>query len=219
MAIPPRRRAPLTKSVTCVARSASICGRRSIRRTSSGVMRVCVRCSTTAPARRRRRRATMCLRWRLLPYCRCSAARSPRTDDWPRRQWRSWRGSIPACVAHGRRTPRCRAAIFRGMAVEQVRADLARRYPFLADAQQRRLVRAYGTLAADVLGDARRPADMGRCFGADLTEREIDWLVRAEWARTAEDVLWRRSKLGLRFGVTETRALDDHLARVPAATA
>jgi glycerol-3-phosphate dehydrogenase len=102
---------------------------------------------------------------------------------------------------------------------EQVRADLARRYPFLADAQQRRLVRAYGTLAADVLGDARRPADMGRCFGADLTEREIDWLVRAEWARTAEDVLWRRSKLGLRFGVTETRALDDHLARVPAATA
>ena len=101
---------------------------------------------------------------------------------------------------------------------EQVRADLARRYPFLADAQQRRFVRTYGTLSADVLGDARRPADMGRCFGADLTEREIDWLVRAEWARTAEDVLWRRSKLGLRFGVTETRALDDHLARVPAAT-
>jgi glycerol-3-phosphate dehydrogenase len=59
---------------------------------------------------------------------------------------------------------------------------------------------------------------MGRCFGADLTEREIDWLVRSEWARTAEDVLWRRSKLGLRFSVAETRALDDHIARVPAAT-
>jgi glycerol-3-phosphate dehydrogenase len=101
---------------------------------------------------------------------------------------------------------------------EQVRADLARRYPSLAEATQRRFVRTYGTLAADVLGDTRRPADMGRCFGADLTEREIDWLVRAEWARTAEDVLWRRSKLGLRFGVTETRALNDHLARVPAAT-
>ena len=119
MAIPPRRRPPRAKSVTCVARSATICGRRSIRRKSSGVMRVCGRCSTTAPARRRRRRATMCLCWRLLPYCRCSAARSPRTDDWPRRQWRSWLGSIPACVAHGRRTPRCRAAIFRGMAVNR----------------------------------------------------------------------------------------------------
>jgi glycerol-3-phosphate dehydrogenase len=102
---------------------------------------------------------------------------------------------------------------------EQVRTDLARRYPFLARARQRRFGRMYGTLAADMLGDARRLADMGRCFGADLTEREIDWLVRSEWARTADDVLWRRSKLGLLFSVTETRALDDHLARVPAATA
>jgi glycerol-3-phosphate dehydrogenase len=53
-------------------------------------------------------------------------------------------------------------------------------------------------------------------IGADLSEREVDWLGRTEWARTAEDVLWRRSKLGLRFGAAETAALEAYLARLPA---
>jgi glycerol-3-phosphate dehydrogenase len=100
--------------------------------------------------------------------------------------------------------------------VETVRADLQRRYPFLTEATARRLVRSYGTLAADMLGDARAAADLGRVFGADLSEREVDWLVRCEWARTADDVLWRRSKLGLRFNAAETQALAEYLARVPA---
>jgi len=95
--------------------------------------------------------------------------------------------------------------------IERVRSDLTLRYPFLADATQRRLVRAYGTLAMDMLGDARSVADMGRCFGADLTEREIDWLVRTEWARSAGDVLWRRSKLGLRLNAKEVEVLEDYL--------
>ena len=67
------------------------------------------------------------------------------------------------------------------------------------------------------MGDARGAADLGRCFGADLTEREVDWLMRTEWARTAEDVLWRRSKLGLRITAAEAAAMDDYLARMPAA--
>jgi len=99
--------------------------------------------------------------------------------------------------------------------VEQICADLARRFPFLLDATCRRLVRAYGTMAAEMLGDAREGADMGRCLGADLTEREVDWVIRTEWARTAEDVLWRRSKLGLRFGSAELGALNDYLMRHP----
>jgi len=49
--------------------------------------------------------------------------------------------------------------------------------------------------------------DLGVCFGADLTEREVTWLRDTEWARTAEDVLWRRSKLGLRFSPDEASAL------------
>ena len=101
-------------------------------------------------------------------------------------------------------------------AIGTVQDDLRRRYPFLPQATSRRLVRAYGTLAADILGDARAAADLGRCFGADLTEREVNWLMRTEWARTAEDVLWRRSKLGLRFDAVESLALDEYLSRTNA---
>ena len=101
--------------------------------------------------------------------------------------------------------------------VETVRADLQLRYPFLTEPAARRLVRSYGTLAGDMLGDARVAADLGRVFGAGLSEREADWLVRTEWARTADDVLWRRSKLGLWFSAADAQALAAHLARQPAA--
>ena len=89
----------------------------------------------------------------------------------------------------------------------EVAAALQRRYGFLTDAAAHRLVRAYGTLAGEMLGDARAIGDLGRCFGADLTEREVGWLRAREWACTAEDILWRRSKLGLRFSPDEVSAL------------
>ena len=82
------------------------------------------------------------------------------------------------------------------------------RYPFLAVATARRLVRAYGTEAAVLLGEARCQGDLGRAFGADLTEAELRYLVAAEWARTAEDVVWRRSKLGLRLTAEEIGQVD-----------
>ena len=93
--------------------------------------------------------------------------------------------------------------------IEALRDELLRRYEFLAEPTGRRLVRSYGTLAAEMLGDARDASDLGRVFGADLTEREVDWLARTEWARTAEDVLWRRSKLGLRFTRGQAQTLAD----------
>lgn len=93
-----------------------------------------------------------------------------------------------------------------------LRDDLVRRYPFLPVATATRLTRAYGTRAAALMGDARSWQDMGVTIGADLTEREVDWLVRSEWARTAQDVLWRRSKLGIRFVGEEVTALERHLA-------
>jgi glycerol-3-phosphate dehydrogenase len=88
---------------------------------------------------------------------------------------------------------------------------LRRRYPFLTERTVMRLVGTYGTLASNVLGDARSVRDLGRGFGADLTEREVGWLVANEWARSADDVLWRRTKLGLRVTQAETEALDRHL--------
>ncbi len=92
--------------------------------------------------------------------------------------------------------------------VEDRIAGLQDRYPFLGDRWARRLWRAYGTEAAALLGDASGPADLGRCFGASLTEREVRWLMTREWARTADDVLWRRSKLGLHLSGEEAAALD-----------
>ena len=84
-----------------------------------------------------------------------------------------------------------------------------------------RLIRAYGTEAAAVLGTARSPADLGRDFGATLSEREVQWLMTHEYARRAEDVVWRRTKLGLRMTKAEIAALDDwmraELAGQPAA--
>jgi glycerol-3-phosphate dehydrogenase len=97
-----------------------------------------------------------------------------------------------------------------------LRDDLLRRYPFLPPPTATRLTRAYGTRAQTLLGGARSPADLGATFGADLTALEVDWLVRTEWARTAQDVLWRRSKLGLRFTPEEVTALERYLA--PAAS-
>ncbi|MEM6322926.1 MAG: glycerol-3-phosphate dehydrogenase [Pseudomonadota bacterium] len=87
-------------------------------------------------------------------------------------------------------------------------ADLRARYPFLTPFWAKRLVRAYGTEASHVLGDAKEAADLGQAFGATLTEREVRWIMAHEYARTAEDVVWRRSKLGLRMSADEIAGLD-----------
>ncbi|WP_132460655.1 glycerol-3-phosphate dehydrogenase [Rhodovulum marinum] len=82
-------------------------------------------------------------------------------------------------------------------------------YAFLTRPWALRLVRAYGTEARAMLGTATRAADLGRDFGATLSAREVAWLMDREYARTAEDVVWRRSKLGLRMGADQIAALDD----------
>lgn len=92
-------------------------------------------------------------------------------------------------------------------------------YPFLDRSWARRLVRAYGTVAEEILGSARRETDLGAAFGATLTEAEVRHLVDNEWAVTAEDILWRRSKLGLRLGGPDVQRLEEYLAsaRMPRA--
>lgn len=95
--------------------------------------------------------------------------------------------------------------------VETLSAD----YPFLPAATARRLARAYGTRAGHVLGDARAPSDLGEIFGGDLTAREVDYLVRHEWARASDDILWRRSKLGLHMDREGVARLGRYLAAAP----
>ena len=77
-----------------------------------------------------------------------------------------------------------------------------------------RLCRTYGTRITKLLAGVARVADLGPDFGAGLTVRELEYLVAHEWAETAEDVLWRRSKLGLRFGRDATVAIEDQLDHV-----
>ncbi len=88
---------------------------------------------------------------------------------------------------------------------------LKSRYAFLEDRHARRLVRLYGSLAAHLLGEAKTVADLGRHFGADLYEVEVVWLMNKEWARYAEDVLWRRTKLGLKVGPAEVAGLEEFM--------
>jgi glycerol-3-phosphate dehydrogenase len=91
--------------------------------------------------------------------------------------------------------------------VSKLKAD----YPFLDLAHARRLVRLYGTRARVLLGPARSEADLGVNFGADLFEAEVRYLMEHEWAVTAEDVLWRRTKRGLRLSKEQAASLDRYM--------
>lgn len=91
--------------------------------------------------------------------------------------------------------------------------ELKRRRPFLSDELARRLARAYGTRVDELLGSARSMADLGEAFDGGLTAAEVDYLRGTEWAMTADDILWRRSKLGLRTGPESAGRLSAYLAR------
>ena len=87
-------------------------------------------------------------------------------------------------------------------------AEIVAERPWLPPGLARRLVATWGTETRDLLGDARALADLGRGFGAGLHEVEVDRMRREEWAETADDVLWRRSKLGLRLTAREVADLE-----------
>ncbi len=90
-------------------------------------------------------------------------------------------------------------------------ADLRRQYPFLDAAWARRLVRAYGTDAFEILGSASSMDQLGENFGATITAAELDWVMAHEWVATSDDFLWRRSKLGLVVTDSEAAAIDDYV--------
>ena len=90
-------------------------------------------------------------------------------------------------------------------------AQLQADYPFLSPKWAARLICAYGTDVWQVLGAAQGADDLGRDFGATLTEAEVRYLVNHEFATCAADILWRRSKLGLRLNSTQTQNLETYL--------
>ena len=86
------------------------------------------------------------------------------------------------------------------------------RWRFLNEAQAQRLIAAYGSRLAAVLGDAKDRADLGQAFGPELTAAEVRYLMAKEWARFPDDILWRRSKLGLTMPPGDREALAAFMA-------
>ena len=92
--------------------------------------------------------------------------------------------------------------------LEQTRAS----WHFLTESHARRLVASYGTRVERILAGAKGLSDLGPALGADLTGAEVRYLMAHEWAQTEDDVLWRRSKLGLTFSRAERHRLGRFMA-------
>ncbi len=95
---------------------------------------------------------------------------------------------------------------------QHFKVELKEKYPFLDSATIKRMARNYGTLCATVLNGVNSLDDMGEHIGAGLYTREVDYLVEREWARGADDIIWRRSKLGLLLKPEEVDTLREYLA-------
>ena len=95
--------------------------------------------------------------------------------------------------------------------LETLVKELCDTYPALDERLLTGLARRHGSLTSEVLGGISEASGSGRHFGADLYAFEVDYLVRREWARTAEDVLWRRTKSGLRLDAAAARAVSAYM--------
>lgn len=94
---------------------------------------------------------------------------------------------------------------------ENLFQQVAAKYAWLGPDLISRWLGSYGTLSFEILGNARGLGDLGVKFGANLYQREVDYLCRQEWARTAEDILWRRTKLGYEFNESEKQSLANYI--------
>ena len=94
----------------------------------------------------------------------------------------------------------------------QYARDLAIHYPELPTNLLSTLVSRHGSMAGSVLGDVRSEADLGPYFGETLYAREVDYFIAREWAQTADDILWRRTKAGLSLDDNAHQALARYMA-------
>jgi glycerol-3-phosphate dehydrogenase len=88
---------------------------------------------------------------------------------------------------------------------------LQEKYPFLTEETVKRLVRSYGTVSFDIFDGAKNIESLGESFGSGLYEKEVIYLIQNEWARSSEDILFRRSKLGLSLTKNEIQQLEKYL--------
>ena len=98
--------------------------------------------------------------------------------------------------------------------MERFIADVLRRWPFLQAAEANRMAHAYGTRISQVLAGVDSREAMGERFGGGLSRAEVDFLVREEWAMSAEDIYWRHTKAGLYASPAEERRLTAYLRSI-----
>ena len=91
-------------------------------------------------------------------------------------------------------------------------AEIARMVAGMEVRQAARLFHCYGTRCDLILDGVRRLEDLGEDFGHGLSAREVDYLMREEWVKSAQDILWRRTKLGLKFSFEQSARLEAHVA-------
>ena len=117
--------------------------------------------------------------------------------DMDPKQWRDWTGeeTLPGGDLHE--------------SFESFVVNKADKYPFLSAPHLLRLCRSYGTHIDVLMDGAKSAADMGQDFGGTLTEREAKYLIKYEWAKTAQDILWRRTKCGLHMSEAQRSAFRD----------
>jgi glycerol-3-phosphate dehydrogenase len=98
-----------------------------------------------------------------------------------------------------------------GMSLAAFTLKLQKDYPFISAQQAHRFANSYGTLTHILLNKANSESDLGQNFGNSLNQIEVDYLITHEWAYTAEDILWRRTKLGLEFTPEQVIELENYI--------
>ena len=99
------------------------------------------------------------------------------------------------------------------LSLEEYIATLNKNYPWLDSLTKDRYIKTYGTRADKILSGRKNMSDLGKCFMPTLYQAEIDYLRKEEWVETCDDILWRRTKLGLTISDTQKQSLIDYMVQ------
>ena len=99
--------------------------------------------------------------------------------------------------------------------IELFTQEIKKEFPWLSSALRTRLIRSYGTIIFTLLNNIDSIEAMGSCFGADLYELEINFLIEHEWAINVEDIIWRRTKRGLYLSMSQVAFIQQYIDKHP----
>lgn len=118
--------------------------------------------------------------------------------------------SLPKSATHEQALP---GAVFGNRTFDYYKLFADKKYDWIDKTLLTRLISTYGTNTEKILENCTREADLGQYFGFSLYQCEVDYLLQREWANTCEDILWRRTKLGLEFSEKSEKQLEEYLSK------